>query len=263
MNVYRIEGLTGEAVELAALWDLGCLGVQEEEGPGGLALLAYFEEKRALPVPGEWLELPDVDYVARYQAGLGPVRFGRLVVAPSHSRVELVAGELALWLDPGSAFGTGHHETTAMALKALTRLDLAGKSVLDLGAGSGLLAIAADRLGAEQAYGVDNDVATIGVARENAARNSSRARFAPGTLDTPGLPGHFDVVVANLYAELHRSLFPTYVSRVVAGGRLILSGILAQRRQLVEEAAPPSAELVGEDRAGDWLLLEYEVEGSR
>jgi len=259
LNVYRIEGLTGEAVELAALWDLGCLGVQEEEGPGGVAVLAYFEEKPALPVPGEWLEVPDVDYVARYQAGLEPVRFGRLLVAPGHSRVELAAGESVLWLDPGSAFGTGHHETTGMALTALTRMDLRGRTVLDLGAGSGLLAIAADRLGAEHAYGVDNDAATIEVARENAARNSSRARFAAGTLDTRGLPGLFDVLVANLYAELHQRLFPTYVSRVVPGGRLILSGILAERRQLVVEAAPPSAELVGEERAGDWLLLEYDV----
>ncbi len=263
MNVYRIEGLTGEAAELAALWDLGCLGIQEEQGEGGVAVLAYFEGERELPVRGVWLSLPDVDYVARYQAGLAPVRFGHLVVAPSHSSVELTLGDTVLWLDPGSAFGTGHHETTGMALAALTRLDLRGRTVLDLGAGSGLLAIAADRLGAEHAYGVDSDAATVAVARENAARNHSRARFAVGTLDAPGLPGLFDVLIANLYAELHQRLFPAYVRRVIQGGRVILTGILAERRHLVVEAAPRCTKLVGEAEEGDWLLLEYELEEAR
>lgn len=258
MKAYRIRGLTFESPELAALWDLGCLGIQEDDDIDEVAVLAYFDEERELPIAGAWQPLPEVDYVARYQAGLAPVRFGELVVAPSHAKVELTAGETVLWLDPGAAFGTGHHETTGMALEALTLLDLTGLCVIDVGAGSGLLAIAADRLGAERVYGVDIDAATVHVARENARANRSRARFAAGTLSAPGLPGRCDVLVANLFAELHRDLFTQYVERVVVGGRIVLTGILADRRRLVTEAAPACATLVREAAAGDWLLLEFE-----
>lgn len=266
MKAYRVPGLTGESPELVALWDLGCLGIQEEEGIDEVAVLAYFDEppEGPMPVQGEWTELPDVDYVARYQAGLQPVRVGPVVVAPSHARVELGSGETVIWLDPGAAFGTGHHETTSLALEALAARDLRGGAVLDLGAGSGLLAIAADRLGAERVYGLDLDGATVRVARENALRNRSRARFAAGTLGqgpVPGLPGHFDVIVANLYAELHAQLLPCYVERLVPGGTLLLTGILVAKRRLVEEAATAGVRLVGEARSGDWLLLEYAADG--
>lgn len=240
------------------LWDLGCLGLVEDGDIDGVAVIAYFAEETDLPVTGTWSEVPDVDYVASYQAGLEPVRFGPLVVAPSHSRVELTAGETVLWLDPGAAFGTGHHETTGMALAALTRLDLSGRTVLDVGSGSGLLAIAADRLGAEHAYGVDVDASTVAVARENALRNRSRARFAVGSVDAAGLPGRVDVIVANLYAELHRDLFGAYARRLVLGGRLLLTGILESRRGVVVGAAPRCLAPVGEESAGEWLLLEFE-----
>lgn len=259
MRAFKIAGLTGESPELAALWDLGCLGVQEDDDIDGVSVIAYFDTQRELPVAGTWLELPDTDYVAQYQQTLAPIRFGQLVVAPTHAKVELAAGEVVLWLDPGAAFGSGHHETTGMALTALTRLDLSGRTVLDVGAGSGLLALAADRLGAEHTYGVDIDAATVAVARENGRLNRSRARFAAGTLEVAGAPGHVDVLVANLYAELHQSLFADYVKRVLVGGRIILTGILAARRHLVIGAAPPSARLVGEATAGEWLLLEFEV----
>lgn len=257
MKAYRLEGLTGESPELAVLWDLGCLGLLEEGDADGVAVVAYFDSERELPLPGTWLTLPDVDHVALYRAGLEPVRFRDLVVAPTHSRVELSSPDTVLWLDPGSAFGTGHHETTGMALAALGGLDLDGRTVLDLGSGSGLLAIAADRFGAAAAYGVDLDAGTVTVARGNAVLNRSRARFAVGSLDTPGLPGRFDVIVANLYAELHAELFPRYLRRLTEGGRLLLTGILGARRGLVEAAAPAAARLVGEDRSGDWLLLQY------
>src|SRR5690606_15393732 len=125
--------------------------------------------------------VPERDYVAEYQEGLEPVRVGRLVVAPSHRKVEAADADVIIWLDPGSAFGTGHHETTRLALDALGRLDLLGRSVLDVGSGTGLLTIAADVLGAASAYGVDVDAATIPVARENARRNLSRAKFAVGS----------------------------------------------------------------------------------
>lgn len=252
VKAFRIPALTGESAEASQLWELGCLGLVEEPG----SLIAYFEEERPLPLAGTWEAVPERDYVAEYQAGLGPVRVGRLVVAPSHRTVEAADADTIIWLDPGSAFGTGHHETTRLALHALGEQDLQGRSVLDVGSGTGLLAIAADVLGASRAYGVDVDAATIPVARENARRNLSRARFALGSVDHPALPGKFDVVVANLYAELHAQLMQEYVRRLLPGGRLFLTGILARLGPLVVDAVPATLSLDAQVQDGEWLLLE-------
>lgn len=252
MKAFRIPDLTGEAPEAAQLWDLGCLGIVEEPG----FLLAYFEDERPLPLGGTWEAVPERDYVAEYQEGLEPVRVGRLVVAPSHRKVEAADADVIIWLDPGSAFGTGHHETTRLALDALGRLDLLGRSVLDVGSGTGLLTIAADVLGAASAYGVDVDAATIPVARENARRNLSRAKFAVGSTDHPELPGKFDVVVANLYAELHAQLMDQYMQRMLPCGKLLLTGILTRLGAVVRDAVPAGLTLDTEVQDGEWLLME-------
>lgn len=250
-----MRGYGGEEPELEQLWELGCLGLWLQPGDEP-ALLAYFPDEIELPLPGVWEEPTDVDYVAEYQAGLKPVRVGQLIVAPSHSEVTAHDGDQIIWLDPGSAFGTGHHETTSMALAALSSLDLRGSTVLDVGSGSGLLTIAADRLGAQGALGVDVDAHTVGVARHNAHRNRSRARFAHGSLETPHLPGLFDVIVANLYAELHAELLASYSERLLPGGRLLITGILTRLRHVVLEALPSSLRLDDERQDGEWSLLE-------
>lgn len=246
---------------VAELFERGCLGIVELPAEDGGGLLAYFDAEVELAAAGAWEDVPDVDHLAAYREGLQPVRVGRLVVAPSHREVVLTDGETVVWLDPGSAFGTGHHETTRLALSALTRLELGSRTVLDLGAGSGLLAIAADRLGAESVYGVDVDPLTLPVARANAARNGSRARFALGSLAAPGLPSRFDVIVANLYAELHVQLMPAYADRLVPGGVALLTGILSERERLVTRAAPEGLGLTSREVDGEWSLLAYRREG--
>lgn len=250
-----MRGYDGEEPELEQLWELGCLGLWLQAGDEP-AVVAYFPGEIELPLPGVWEAPSEIDHVAEYQAGLAPVRVGQLVVAPSHSEVVAHDGDQILWLDPGSAFGTGHHETTSLALAALTKLDLRGRSVLDVGSGSGLLAIAADRLGAQRALGVDVDAHTIGVARHNAQRNRSRARFARGSLEVTQLPGRFDVIVANLYAELHAQLLPSFAERLLPGGRLLITGILTSLRQMVVDAIPASLSLDSERQEGEWLLFE-------
>lgn len=277
MKTFRLRGATGESPEAARLWELGCLGLSED----GHDLVAYFDEVVDTgDLAGSWEDVPDVDYVAAYNAGLEPVRAGRLVIAPSHRTVELRDGEKVLWLDPGSAFGTGHHETTRMALEALASLDLSGLTVLDVGAGSGVLAIAADLLGAEATYGIDVDPHTVTVACENARRNSSRARFAVGTLaaavagpvanpeasdglgdsgvfaPAKGLPGRCDVIVANLYAELHEVLAPAYAARLPVGGLALLTGILTRLEAGVAAAAEQAGLSVEAVRhEGEWSLV--------
>lgn len=259
MKAFRLPGENPDSAAAGVLWDSGCLGVVEVPETAGRsgALVAYFAEEIDLGLPGAWEDVPDVDHLAAYRESLAPVRVGRLVVAPSHREVPARDGDLIVWLDPGSAFGTGHHETTRLALAALERLSLAGRSVLDVGSGSGLLAIAADRLGAESALGVDVDPATLPVARANAARNSSRARFALGSLGATGLPERFDVIVANLYAELHAELLSEYARRLVPGGVALLTGVLVEREGIVTASVPAELAPCGRERDGDWLLLAY------
>lgn len=256
MKAFRVRGgLEEESPRMARLFELGCVGAAEVAGEAGPEVLAYFRHEVPVPFEGSWEEVEEVDHVAAYRRALRAVRAGPLVVAPSHRRVQLAAGEQVMWLDPGSAFGTGHHETTRMALMALGRLDLVGRSVLDVGAGSGILAIAADRLGAASALGVDTDAATLAVARANARLNHSRAVFLHGSVGHPELPARFDVIVANLYAELHASLMPAFLERLNPGGRLLLTGILARLEQTVRGAVPEALP-VERWREGDWLLLD-------
>lgn len=257
MKTFQLEGVDGESVEAAQLWDLGCLGLVEQLENGAVSgILAYFDAEVETDLPGTWESIIDVDDLAEYRAGLKPVRVGSLIVAPSHATVEATDGDIIIWLDPGSAFGTGHHETTRMALAALERSELRGKHVIDLGSGSGVLALAADKLGAESAFGVDVDAATLRVARENAVRNRSRARFALGSLGSPGLPSRCDVIVANLYAELHAEFLPDYLETLLPGGRAFLTGILNSLRETVLGAVPPGLEVVGEVVDGEWTLFE-------
>lgn len=277
MKTFRVIGVDGESPTAAQLWDLGCLGLIEEETAEGPAIMAYFADEVVTDIAGTWDEIIEVDDVAIYREGLEPVRVGRLVVAPSHATVAATDGDLILWLDPGSAFGTGHHETTRMALAALERAELGGKTVIDVGSGTGLLAIAADRLGAERAIGIDVDVKTLPVARENARRNRSRARFAHGSLAATtlgdavqggisagraaGLPRRADVVVANLYAELHAELMPAYAQMLLPGGRAYLTGILTMLRQNVLSALGAEFSLIDEDVIGEWSLMTIERRG--
>lgn len=267
MKTFRLAGVDGESPEASLLWDLGCLGLIEENGPRGQAVMAYFDVEVETGLDGTWDDILDVDDVALYRASLDAVRVGRLVIAPSHAKVEATDGDMILWLDPGSAFGTGHHETTRMALAALERTDLRGKTVIDVGSGTGILALAADRLGAERTVGIDVDAATLKVAKENAARNYSRVRFAHGSLGhtelgvkgpgrAAGLPLHSDVIVANLYAELHAELMPLYAATLLPGGQAFLTGILNMLRETVLGSLDPAFEVVDELSDGEWTLIE-------
>jgi ribosomal protein L11 methyltransferase len=233
------------------LWALGCLGIVEDGGD----LVAYFDGVIDLPIAGSWEAVDDTDYVAAYHASLQPLDLGALVIAPSHTEVRLCVAQRPLWLDPGMAFGSGHHETTAMALEAMIAIDPFDLDVLDVGAGSGILAIAADLLGARSSSGLDNDPLTLPVAEENRRRNGARSRFVLAHLDDTWPPASADLVVANLYAELHVDLMDRYLRVLRPGGDLLLTGILNDRRADVTAAYPPSLAAVDEQSRGAWTLL--------
>ena len=243
--------LDGLEAETALLWDAGCTGVAQE----GLEVVAYFPTRVSLPLPGRWEKVAATDWVARYYAELEPVVLDRLIIAPTHRKVTPAPHQRVLWLDPGMAFGTGHHETTRLALEALQGLELAHKRVLDVGAGSGILAIAADLLGAGDVLGLDNDPLTLPVAEENRARNGSKARFRLGTLDETVPPASADVLVANLYAELHVELMSAYARVLSPKGQLLITGILEDRLPLVEAALVSSFDVLDTQLEGQWALL--------
>jgi ribosomal protein L11 methyltransferase len=169
-----------------------------------------------------------------------PMRFGRrLRVIPGGQTADLAEGDVAVELDPGLAFGTGTHPTTALCLDWLDGLDLAARRVIDLGCGSGILAIAALKLGAASAVAIDHDPQALLATWENAARNGVAERLEVAGADAP--PATADVVVANILAGTLIELAPRIVAMVRRGGRLALSGILADQVEEVAAAYAPPA----------------------
>ncbi len=201
------------------------------------ALLAHLQLLCGGALPEHHVErIEDQDWERSWMDGFQPMRFGqRLWIVPSwHAAPQPDA--VNLLLDPGLAFGTGTHPTTALCLEWLDGQNLDNCSVLDFGCGSGILAIAALLLGAPQAAGTDIDPQALEASRDNASRNSiDPARF-PVYLpaDLPQQPAH--VVVANILAGPLVSLAPQITALVKSGGRLALSGILAEQAEEVRAA---------------------------
>lgn len=180
----------------------------------------------------------------------------RVVVVPAWKRYRPRPGQVALRLDPGMAFGTGIHPTTQLCLRTLERLLQPGARVLDLGTGSGILAIAAAKLGCGPILAVDRDPIAIDAARANIRRNRLGARIVvrEGTLG-PGM-GPYDLILANLLAPVLRELAGMLAQALAPGGVLIASGVLSEQAgeitAALEAAGLRFVEQVGE---GDWIAL--------
>ncbi len=168
------------------------------------------------------------DWAEKWKEGLRPVVINaRLAVAPTWWPTDgLPSAEVVLRLDPGLAFGSGHHASTCLCLEFLTELAPAARRLLDLGSGSGILSLAAAALNPEaQVFGLDNDASTLEVARDNAELNGLAGRV--GFRDTlEGLPAPFDLIVANITLGILQELAPTVTALAAPRGRLILSGLL-------------------------------------
>ena len=179
------------------------------------------------------------DWVRATQAQFAPLHIhDRLWIVPSWCDPPDPSA-INIKLDPGLAFGTGSHPTTRLCLEWLARELAPGASVLDYGCGSGILAIAAARLGAGRVVGVDVDPQAVDAARANAVANRVSAGFAlPDGLDA-GAAGRFDVVLANILANPLRLLAPALAARVRGGGCIVLSGVLADQADEVAAAYAP------------------------
>lgn len=182
-------------------------------------------------------ELPDIDWIAKSLEGLKPVRAGRFVVHGSHDRGTARIGEIAIEIDAGQAFGTGHHGTTTGCLEVIHKVMRARtvRRVLDLGTGSGVLAIAARKLAPVTVLATDIDPIATRVARENVRLNGIASGIAletaPGFHSTAfGRHGPFDLIIANILARPLMRMAPQLAAQLAPGGDVILSGILASQR---------------------------------
>ncbi|WP_454286568.1 50S ribosomal protein L11 methyltransferase [Rhizobium arsenicireducens] len=181
--------------------------------------------------------LPDIDWIAKSLEGLKPVRAGRFIVHGSHDRDKVRVNDLAIEIEAGQAFGTGHHGTTAGCLEVIDEVVRSRKvrNALDLGTGSGVLAIAVRKLKHIPVLATDIDPVAVRVARENARSNGLiegiEFRVAPGFHSTAfGQYGPFDLIIANILARPLMKMAPQLAVHLAPGGSVILSGILASQR---------------------------------
>jgi len=216
---------------------------------------------QSLPVselpPHQLLTLVDRDWQSAWLEDLGPMRFGsRLWICPGDATAPVDA--VVVRLDPGLAFGTGTHATTALCLEWLDQMALQDKSMLDYGCGSGVLAIAALRLGCARAVAMDIDPQALLATRDNASRNDVGARLQlAGAADE--IYGQFDVVVANILAGPLVQLAHSIAARVSDGCMLALSGILSEQIDEVRSAYDPWIEfnepVCRQQDGQSWALL--------
>ncbi len=200
--------------------------------------------------------LEDRDWTRTWLDGFRPMRFGeRLWVCPTTGEVG-EAGAVVVRLDPGLAFGTGTHPTTALCLEWLDGRSLDGLTVVDYGCGSGILAVAALKLGARRVWAVDNDPQALTATQDNARRNAVEARLHVVSPDDLPADLRVDAVVANILANPLISLAPRLAGLLVPGGRLALSGILADQaggvRAAYERAGVSFADV---RQRQEWVLL--------
>lgn len=206
--------------------------------------------------------IDEADWADAWKAHFPVLRVGRrLVVRPTWRRHHPAPDDVVLALDPGMAFGTGLHPTTRLCLAGVEALAdrgaLAGARVLDVGCGSGILAIAALRLGAADALGVDTDPIAIEATLANARRNrlGRRIHAREGSLPSAEVP--FDVVLANLIAGVLVPLAPDLAAELRPGGSLLASGIFVDREGDVTAAFEAAGLAIRERSAeGDWVALE-------
>ena len=262
-----IDGAAHEAVEYA-LMEAGALGTETTDR----RVTAYFAETpsrervrnelfealRIYELPSSSVrdmnlrEVADRDWLEEWKQSWQPVEIGRFIIAPPWSDLGEVSNHLVIRIEPGMAFGTGTHETTRLCLDAIQK-HFAGGSFLDVGTGTGILAIAAAKLFPEaRIEACDTDETAIVIARENAELNDVQINFWTGSIDDSTASA--DLVVANLTADVITSIMPALVG--VACGKLILSGILETQIDMVQASLHENGIDEFEiTQNGEWIAL--------
>lgn len=261
----------------AVLWELGTSGLEEKPLKSGrVRIRAYFPMssefsavsaaflasclKIGAPVePFSSHVQEERDWLKKWRSQLKPFLAGqRFYIIPRPELDDPVPGErIPIWIEPGMAFGTGTHETTQLCLRSLERIQLKGKSLLDFGTGSGILAIAAVRLGARRVVACDIDPEAISIARSNSVINGCdrEIEWVTGGISRIGR-NRFDFVVANLTADVIESLLPQFASCLKPGGTLFFSGILMDQVSCLRKAIQSHRlAVLKQDTKGEWVCL--------
>lgn len=260
------DGVLEETIQ-SRLFLTASTGSSSVERNGTATVTAYFDSADARDAARDALrdlegvelhadERERVDWLALYQQSLEPIVIGeRFVVAPDAALLADHGDRLTIVVPQEQAFGTGSHETTALCIGILETLDVAGKRGLDVGAGSGILAIAMHRLGAPRVIAFDNDPDAYAALRENRTRNGVPAEAMPlfiGSVEALR-GGTFDVVTMNIIPEVILPLLPDVIAHLADDARLILSGILIVKRDdVVRAAAELGLTLTEERERGEW-----------
>ena len=249
IGVFELEDGSG-------LWEVGAY-FEDAPDEAGLALLAVVHGARPFAVS----ELPEVDWVAKVKRELAPVAVGRFFVYGSHDADKVPDGAEPLLIEASMAFGTGHHGTTLGCLRALDRLageGFVGHSVLDLGCGTAVLAMAAARIWPCVILASDIDEVAIEVARANVAANGLEGRvrcLQAAGLDHPELEAAapYDLIFANILKGPLIELAPEMTGRLAPGGHVILSGILnEQADEVIAAFREEGNSLTFKEEIGDW-----------
>jgi ribosomal protein L11 methyltransferase len=242
------------------LWDECVVTALFPAGTPQDGLLAALEsiDPRVDLVSAQFREVEDQDWERAWMDQYVPLHFGvRTWIVPWNQELpdDVSADAAVVRLDPGLAFGSGTHPTTALCLEWLDGLDLAGQTVLDVGCGSGILALAALKLGAARAVGIDNDPQALGASADNAERNGVGAQLALyRPEDAPDTT--YPVVVANILASALDALADTLAARVAPGGAIALSGILQGQEEALLLRYAPWFDALRVATREDWVRID-------
>ncbi|NPA94870.1 MAG: 50S ribosomal protein L11 methyltransferase [Thermodesulfobacteria bacterium] len=239
----------------------GALGSIE----GYLEELIQLHPDATVRILGE--KVVEEDWHDKWKEYFRPLRVGRrLVVKPTWEEYVPDIDDIVIEIDPGRAFGVGSHPSTRLMLKRLEELAdadvLGGAEVLDVGTGSGILAIAAARLGAKTVLAIDNDLDAVETARNNVHLNNVHGKVSVSGTPVWEVEGPFDIVLANIDRDTLLLLCKELVNQVGRGGRLVLSGILQEQKDAVVEAFEGQglglAHSEADEKDDQWVLLEFQ-----
>lgn len=267
-DVYRYDYISDELAQgLDSVPTVTLYFADDEEGLKELgradSILRDFREKGLVMSYRNESAGDDSEWLYKWQEYFKPTRVGsRIVVKPSWEEYTPDEGDLVIEMDPGMAFGSGLHETTSMCIKALEKIIgnsgcKEGLRILDVGTGTGILAIAAVLLGADEALGIDIDPDAVRVAAENIEKNGMSGRITAQYGDlTEGVDYRADILVANLMADLVMRLSPAAAGHLDTGGWFITSGILDIKEDVVCRAIREAGFAIEEVmRDGEWRAV--------
>lgn len=228
------------------------------------------EEGKNLPNyhhrPCQTAPLPDEDWSSRWKENFKPTRVSEhIIIKPSWEPYSAAPTDVVVEIDPGMAFGTGTHPTTRLCLQCVEKIahrlppyaSAILQIVLDVGTGSGILAIAAAKMKALQVIAIDIDPEAVAAADINFRMNGVESIISASTTPLASVSGEFDVVIANILAEDLARMATELIKRVKMGGYLVLSGILIEREPVVTSAFSPHLQLAEISHDGEWSLISY------